>query len=128
MGYYAGSGVIVSGSHTFSEGGQAMGGAFLMVERETKTTSTVKNGVSLTSAQSSVGGGKYRSGFLAFGSYQFPSTDCSGLQINYQYTQINGSNLYQLIENRTQWRSTLHVSNGGGVMSKGPPSDWIESL
>lgn len=94
MGYYTGSGSISGGGSSVSlrSSGPAVGGAFYTYQR-TETAVTVRNGVSLATAQA-------EQSDMNLNYWQWPGgavePACRGTRKSVSYSQINGSNLYAL--------------------------------
>lgn len=94
MGYYTGSGVDTSGSSTVSlrSTGPAIGGAYYTYQRINSTVN-VKRGVSEDTA-------KAARGEMNLDNFTWPGgmvePACKGTKTSVGYTQINGSNLYEL--------------------------------
>lgn len=115
MGYYTGNGVTAGGGSTVSlrSTGPAVGGAYYVYQR-TQTTSTVKNGVALATAQGEVGD-------ISMNYWQWPGgmvePGCRGTMKSVAYTQINESNLYAL----TITNQTIQVRGKQGTYDSG----WV---
>ncbi len=94
MGYYTGKGVTSGGGSTVSVliSGYEVGGYFVCYQRSTATTNR-RSGVSLEVAQGEKGESDMRSHTWP-GGMQTPA--CKGTRKNVSYSQINGSNLYDL--------------------------------
>lgn len=113
MGYYTGSGVTAGGGVTVSlrSTGPAVGGAYYVYQRTT-TVNTVKNGVSLATAQG-------ESGDINMNYWQWPGgmvePGCRGTMKSVSYTQINESNLYAL----TITTQTVQVRGKQGTYDSG---------
>ena len=94
MGYYTGNGVVTGGGSVVSlrSSGPAVGGAYYTYQRINSTVTT-KNGVSLATAQAAAGD-------MSLNYWQWPGGAVEpasrGTRSSVQYSQINGSNLYQL--------------------------------
>jgi len=116
MGYYSGSGVVTGGgqqNHTLRSFAILGGGSFA-VRGKTITTTTVKNGVSLSTAQGEACSDSLTGVCGGSGSLAWAIFDCEGSRKQVSYTQINGSNLYALqIVNETlsAWKSSSTLRN-----------------
>lgn len=94
MGYYTGGGVDTSGGSTVSlrSTGPAVGGAYYTYQRINSTVN-VKRGVSKEIAKSA-------SGEMNLDNFTWPGgavePACRGTRSSVNYSQINGSNLYEL--------------------------------
>ena len=101
MGYYTGAGVVVGGSDSISQFERYMwGGAHTVFQRCVETV-TKKSGVSLKTAQvaseMNLSNATFWNGMLSWTSF-----NCKGTATDVAYSQIAGSNLYELtITNRT---------------------------
>lgn len=110
MGYYSGSGIVSSGGSTPSSGGSyalPKYGNRGFLKKMTKTTVTRYPGVSLATAQGSLGSNNMiaRAAWEADSSgyfYDVIFPDCSGSSTGYSYSQIGDSNLYELVKTETQ--------------------------
>lgn len=115
MGYYTGDGETTGGGSTVSlrSSGPAVGGAYYTYQRTT-TTVTVKNGVSLETAQAAAGD-------MSLNYWQWPGgavePACRGSRSSSAYTQIDGSNLYAL----TITSETIQVRGKQGTYDSG----WV---
>ena len=113
MGYYSGNGVTTSGGSVVSlrSCGPAVGGAYYTYQR-TSTTTTVKNGVSLSAAQG-------ESGDMSLNYWQWPGgavePACRGTRKSTAYAQIDNSNLYAL----TITNETIQVRGKQGTYDSG---------
>lgn len=119
MGYYNGSGVVTGGGWHISPLDTVISGGTLVREVRTKTTVTVKNGVSLSTAQAASPSSSVACGDLTCGNYFWPTPQASGVNVNYSYSQIDGSNLYALVEDREEFQKRLCARSGAGVISQG---------
>lgn len=94
MGYYGGSGVVSGGDSSVSlrSTGPAVGGAYYTYQRTISTITTMP-GVSLGTAQA-------EQGDMNMNFWEWPGgavePACRGTMKHVAYSQINGSNLYQL--------------------------------
>ena len=115
MGYYTGSGTTTNGGSTVSlrSSGPSIGGPYYTYQR-TNTTVTVKNGVSLATAQAAAGD-------MSLNYWQWPGgivePACRGTRTSTAYTQIDGSNLYAL----TITSETIQVRGKQGKYDSG----WV---
>lgn len=115
MGYYMGNGVTSNGGDAVSlrNQGPAVGGAYYVYQR-TKTVVTLKNGVSLTTAQN-------ERGDINLNYWQWPGgvvePACRGTMKSVSYSQINGSNLYMM----TIRNDTVQVRGKQGSYDSG----WV---
>ena len=114
MGYYTGSGTTTNGGSTVSlrsSGPSTAGGSYYTYQR-TNTTVTVKNGVSLATAQAAAGD-------MNLNYWQWPGgliePACRGTRSSTAYTQIDGSNLYAL----TITSETIQVRGKQGTYDSG---------
>lgn len=94
MGYYTGAGVTSGGSESANlrSNGPAIGGAYFVYQRVISSTN-VKHGVSLATAQS-VHGGSEMNFWTWPGGMVEPGS--RGTRTSVSYSQISGSNLYTL--------------------------------
>jgi hypothetical protein len=111
MGYYTGSGVITGGDISRNIFDSVNVQNTLMREQETLRRTTVKNGVSLATAQAATPTSAYKSMNLSAGSWEWATPNASGKKTNYSYSQINGSNLYTLVEQYEQYRKRMAYRN-----------------
>ena len=102
MGYYTGTGVVVGGSDSISQFERYMwGGAHTVFQRCVETV-TKKSGVSLSAAQGVTSSKNLSNATFWNGSLSKTSFNCKGTDQDVAYSQIAGSNLYELtITNRT---------------------------
>lgn len=102
MGYYTGTGVVVGGSDSISQFERYMwGGAHTVFQRCVETV-TKKSGVSLAEAQGVKSSKDLSNATFWNGSLSWTSFNCKGTDQDVAYSQIAGSNLYELtITNRT---------------------------
>lgn len=119
MGYYSGNGVVVGGGEQITQQDSVLSGGTLVRECKTKRTTTVKNGVSLETAQAATSSSDITCGDLTCGSYYWPTPQAAGRIVNYSYSQINGSNLYTLTEDKEEYQKRLTAKNGAGKMDHG---------
>jgi len=110
MGYYSGSGVVTGGSDTISTLERYVwGGVHTIFQRNVQTT-TVKSGVSLSTAQQETSDVVLSNATFWNGSLSWTSFNCKGTDKSVSYSQISGSNLYQL----TIVNKTLSARNDNG--------------
>lgn len=115
MGYYVGDGQVVNGGSSVSlrSTGPDVGGAYYTYQR-TNTVTTVKNGVSLATAQD-------EEGDMDLNYWQWPGgvyePSCRGAKKSATYSQINGSNLYalQIVSEGIQFRGKQGNYDSGWV-------------
>lgn len=113
MGYYTGNGVITGGDISRNILDTVNIGNTLMREQETLRRTTVKNGVSLAYAQAATPTSAYKSMDLFAGGLAWATPNASGKKTNYSYSQINGSNLYALVEQYEQYRKRMGIRDTG---------------
>lgn len=123
MGYYTGNGVVVGGGDQITQQDSVIAGGTLVRECKTKRTTTVKNGVSLATAQGATSSSDITCGDLTYGSYVWATPQAAGRIVNYTYSQINGSNLYALTEEKEEYQKRLSAKNGAGKMDHG---NWAD--
>lgn len=123
MGYYTGNGVVVGGGDQITQQDSVLSGGTLVRECKTKRTTTVKNGVSLDTAKAAASSSDITCGDLTCGSYYWPTPQAAGRIVNYTYSQINGSNLYALTEEKEEYQKRLSAKNGAGKMDHGSWAD-----
>lgn len=119
MGYYNGSGVVTGGGSVITAQDCVISDGTLIRERKTTTKTTVKNGVSLATAQAATPSRDCCCNDITCGNYSWPTPHASGRTVNYTYSQINGSNLYTLTEEREEFQMRLSARSGAGVLSHG---------
>lgn len=96
MGYYTGSGVVTGGGSAVSVHEQFIWfGAHNIYQLATSVV-TVRNGVSLATAQSERGSCDMSPHRFTWGSNFKWSMNCKGTSRSVSYTQLGGSNLYAL--------------------------------
>ena len=126
MGYYSGNGVVTGGSKTTQNGGFSLPHSGYARIITTATTVVKKyNGVSLSTAQSKTpsndikGGYAYESAWSSSGGILYYNDiivpNYAGDRVDYTYTQINGSNLYELTEASTNLSSSVTTGAGAYV-------------
>ncbi len=122
MGYYSGNGVVTGGGQTIAESGSVAdaSGAYLR-ERKTVVSTLVKNGVSLTTAQAAMPSKSTKAAKLMSGSAFWNTPNASGRIVNYNYSQINGSNLYALTEMTETYQLRLCYVSAFGTLT---PGNW----
>lgn len=101
MGYYSGQGETTGGGSTVSLYEHfAFGGAHNVYQRTTSYTNR-KAGVSLATAQAAQGDCNMQTHQFAWsitgGTAKHWSPNCKGSKSSVSYSQINGSNLYELV-------------------------------
>lgn len=102
MGYYTGAGVVVGGSDSISQFERYMWGGNHTVFQRSVETVTRKSGVSLKTAQEVVSAMNLSNATFWNGTLSWTSFNCKGTATDVAYSQIAGSNLYELtITNRT---------------------------
>lgn len=111
MGYYTGDGVVVGGSDTISQFERYVwGGAHTVFQRCVETV-TKRSGVSLATAQNETSSMNLSNAIFWNNSLNWTSFNCKGTTKDVAYSQIAGSNLYELtITERTL---TARNDNGG---------------
>lgn len=110
MGYYTGAGVVVGGSDTISQFERYVwGGAHTVFQRCVEKV-TRKSGVSLVTAQAETSSMNLSNAVFWNGSLNWTSFNCKGTTTDVAYSQIAGSNLYEL----TITERTLTARNDNG--------------
>ena len=119
MGYYSGNWHTTGGSKAITQQDSVTSGGTLVRERLTKRETLVKNGVSKSTAQGVTSSCDSVCGDLTCGSYFWPTPNAAGRIINYSYSQIDGSNLYQLVQDKEEYQMRLSAKNGSGTLDHG---------
>ena len=110
MGYYTGTGVVVGGSDTISQFERYVwGGAHTVFQRCVEKV-TRKSGVSLGTAQTEKSSMNLSNALFWNGTLNHTSFNCKGTTKDVSYSQIAGSNLYDL----TITERTLSARNDNG--------------
>lgn len=99
MGYYTGSGTVVGGGVEVALKESVYWYGQHNVYQRIVSTTTVKNGVSLATAQAEDGAATLSDQTWQSGMVTFISHGCKGSTKSASYSQINGSNLYALTIN-----------------------------
>lgn len=115
MGYYSGNGVITGGGHNIRQFGSLVYGGAHIVMQKTVSAVTTKNGVSLATAQAETSSLALATKTFSWANI-YPWVGCCGTQKDVSYSQINGSNLYQLVITN----KTMTASGDGGSTWVGP--------
>ena len=97
MGYYAGSGETTGGGSSVSLFEHFIFNGAHNVYQRTATSTNRKAGVLLQAAQAAQGSCSMQTHKFTFGSSWYWSANCKGTRTNVSYSQINGSNLYELV-------------------------------
>ncbi len=99
MGYYTGSGTVVGGGVDVALKESVYWYGQHNVYQRIVSKTTVKNGVSLATAQAADGSASLSDQTWQSGIPTFISHGCKGKTTSVSYSQINGSNLYSLTIN-----------------------------
>ena len=118
MGYYTGTGVITGGSETVHPLQLVLfDGIYHAIDQKTRTKTTVKRGVRRETAIGASGSQNISNYVIyklvtgensSYSEYVVPS--CMGTKTDVSFSQINGSNLYELAETETR----LQIRDNGG--------------
>ena len=95
MGHYTGNGVVTGGGHNVRVFGSLVYNGVHMVYQRTISTETVRSGVSLATAQAESSSLSLSSHIFSWANL-YPWVGCKGSQKDVSYSQIAGSNLYEL--------------------------------
>lgn len=113
MGYYTGDGETTGGGSNVSLYEHFIWYGAHNIYQRTTSTSTRKSGVSLAVAQAEQGDINMQTHQFVYGSAWHWSQNCKGTKTTVSYSQIGGSNLYELsITNET---IQAKLDNGGWV-------------
>lgn len=115
MGYYNGNGVTTSGGDNIRVFGSLVYGGAHIVQQKTVSTVTRKSGVSLQTAQAEKSSLSLKTATFSWANI-YPWVGCCGTQKDVSYSQINGSNLYDLVITN----KTMTASGDGGSSWVGP--------
>ena len=98
MGYYTGNGEVVGGGTAISVFETFPWWGTHHIYQKTKTTRTRKAGVSLATATDPTNDGwcVMKTHTFSKGNFFYTSVNCYGAKRNSSYSQISGSNLYEL--------------------------------
>lgn len=122
MGYYSGNGVTTGGGTVVTPADSVADGSGAYVrERRTVTSTLVKNGVSLATAQAATPSESLAGARLESGSAYWNTPNASGRKVFYSYSQINGSNLYALVQTTETFQMRLSYASGFGTLT---PGSW----
>lgn len=96
MGYYTGSGVVTGGGSSPSIFEHFVWMGSHNVYQLTDATTVKRNGVSLATAQAEKGNTNMQDYRFTYGSSWYVAMNCKGTRKIVSYSQIGGSNLYEL--------------------------------
>ena len=113
MGYYTGNGEVTSGGSSVSLFEHFVWYGAHNVYQRTTATRNRKAGVSLATAQAAQGNCDMQTYQFTWGSSWHWSPNCKGTKSSVSYSQINGSNLYELVTETETIQAKL--DNGGWV-------------
>ena len=113
MGYYTGSGETSGGGSTVSLYEHFIWNGAHNVYQRTQSTTTRKSGVSLQTAKDEKGEINMQTHQFTWGSNWYWSPNCKGTRKQVSYSQINGSNLYEL--SITDESIQAKLDNGGWI-------------
>ena len=110
MGYYSGDGEITGGGSTVNQFQSMLWYGYHTAYQRKTTTVRRKAGVSLSTAQAEAGAINMQNQQFTSGGGTRTYFNSKGTQKNVSYSQINGSNLYEL----TITSDTIQVKEDGG--------------
>lgn len=119
MGYYSGNGVVTGGGDTIALLDTVISGGTLIRSRKTTRETLVKNGVSEATAKAATSSASVRCGDLTCGSFYWATPQAAGLIVNYSYSRISDSNLFQLVQETEKFQTRLSARSGAGVLDNG---------
>lgn len=115
MGYYTGSGVTTGGGESTRQFGSLVYGGAHIVMQKTVSTVTKRSGVSLETAKAEKSSLSLATKTFSWANI-YPWVGCCGTSKDVSYSQIEGSNLYELTINN----KTMTASGDGGSTWVGP--------
>ncbi len=107
MGYYSGNGETTGGGSTTRPFQQYIWNGHHTAYQTDKTVVTRKAGVSLSTAQNTSSSCSLSLGTFSYGSSTYYAPGINGSQTDVNYSQINGSNLYELTVTAHTFSSTF---------------------
>ncbi len=110
MGYYTGAGETTGGGEAVTNFMRHVFNGLHIVHQKKTTVVNRKAGVSLAAAQSAGGSCTLTDHTFWIGSAWYAAPSCKGTVVGTQYSQINGSNLYELTTTTDVYQANIDSS------------------